>query len=260
MATLVGARSLIARNWAESSSNRIHSDEVAAQYGFRGGLVPGVTTIAYLFPGVVRALGGSWPYGGSLSVRLTVPVYDGETIKVEAYDNGVLRVVGAAGDDDRVVASARLESPFACELGRWPSRRLPPTRPPGDADSLAPGMVLGAVHHQADMEAARRYIAAINDERRPEGAIPFGWLLLDANEVLVANVTLGPWIHVQSDIRVRRPVADGVPLETRAVVTNEYERKGHRFVELDVITLADGQPVMLVHHTALYRLRPPVSG
>ena len=30
---------VIAFNFAEESSNRIHSDEVAAQYGFAGGLV-----------------------------------------------------------------------------------------------------------------------------------------------------------------------------------------------------------------------------
>ena len=45
---------LIARNTASESSNLIHSDEVARRYGFRGGLVPGVTDYAYLTRPVVE--------------------------------------------------------------------------------------------------------------------------------------------------------------------------------------------------------------
>ena len=256
---LVGSRSVVARNWATSSSNRIHSDDVAAQYGFRGGLVPGVTTIAYLLPGVIRALGGSWLYGGALSARLTVPVYDGETITVDSYDDGVVRVVGSAGDDDRVVATARLETPFVVDVASFPARPLPVSRPPAGPEVLAPGVALGTVRHTATVTAARQYLAAINDAFPCCGdvALPVGWALLDANEVLVANVVLGPWIHVQSDIHVRGPIPDGAQLETRALVTAEYEKKGHRFVELDVLVLANMVPVVLVHHTALYRLRPP---
>ena len=47
----------IAFNQATDSENRIHSDEVARQYGFRGGLVPGVTVFAYLVhPALVACL------------------------------------------------------------------------------------------------------------------------------------------------------------------------------------------------------------
>ena len=38
----------VAWNPVPDSENRIHSDEGARQYGFRGGLVPGVTVSAYL--------------------------------------------------------------------------------------------------------------------------------------------------------------------------------------------------------------------
>ena len=40
-----------------------------------------------------------------------------------------------------------------------------------------------------------------------------------------------------------------------AVVTNEWERKGHGFVELDVVHLADTRPVARTRHTAIYRPR-----
>ena len=47
-AEAVLTRRVVARNDAEASENRIHDDRVAAEYGFRGGLVPGVTVYAYL--------------------------------------------------------------------------------------------------------------------------------------------------------------------------------------------------------------------
>jgi len=46
-----------ARNTAAQSENAIHDDEVARQYGFRGGLVPGVTVYAYLTHPLVEAWG-----------------------------------------------------------------------------------------------------------------------------------------------------------------------------------------------------------
>ena len=37
----------VALNTAPDSQNQIHSDELAQEYGFEGGLVPGVTISAY---------------------------------------------------------------------------------------------------------------------------------------------------------------------------------------------------------------------
>jgi hypothetical protein len=43
-------------------------------------------------------------------------------------------------------------------------------------------------------------------------------------------------------------------------VTREWEHKGHRFVELDVGLLADGErPVAQMIHTAIYRPRDPAA-
>ena len=39
---------VIARNFSESSENRIHSDEIARKFGFRGALVPGVAVYGHL--------------------------------------------------------------------------------------------------------------------------------------------------------------------------------------------------------------------
>ena len=73
--------------------------------------------------------------------------------------------------------------------------------------------------------------------------------------MLSANVRLGPWIHVESVVQHFAPVEDGQEVGCRAIVTEEWEHKGHRFVRLDVLHTADGQPVARTDHTAIYRPR-----
>ncbi len=251
-----------ARNWATTSTNRIHSDEVAGEYGFRGGLVPGVTTIAYLVPAVVGALGEGWLDSGTLDVRLTSPVYDAEVVTAIADGSGAVRLVGDAGDDDRVAATAGVAEDGGAPVHVPPSSTTPEQPPDASPATLAPGTVLGTLHHNADPIRVAGYLASINDGGAlvTTGSVHPGWLLLDANEALSANVALGPWIHVGSELRLHRRVAFDEEVETRAVVVAEYGRKGHRFVELDVVILASGEPAMSVHHTAIYRPRRGEAG
>ncbi len=88
-----------------------------------------------------------------------------------------------------------------------------------------------------------------------DGVAHPGWILRDANYVLSANVRLGPWIHVESAVQHFALVRDGDEVSARAVVTDEWERKGHRFVTLDVLHLASSRPVARTTHTAIYRPR-----
>jgi hypothetical protein len=39
-------------------------------------------------------------------------------------------------------------------------------------------------------------------------------------------------------------------------VASCLERHGNHFVELEVLTLADGSPALFVHHSAIWQLRP----
>ena len=82
-----------------------------------------------------------------------------------------------------------------------------------------------------------------------------GWLLRDANYVLSRNVRLGPWIHVESAAQHHHAVRDGDSVSTRAVVANEWEHKGHRFVTLDVAVIAAGVLAVRIAHTAIYAPR-----
>src|SRR5437867_9559712 len=73
-----------ARNTSTHSSNKIHDDAVARQYGFRGGLVPGATVYAYMTRPLLAAFGREWMERGTGSVRFLRPIYEGEEIALLA--------------------------------------------------------------------------------------------------------------------------------------------------------------------------------
>ena len=144
--------SQIAFNYATDSENRMHSDEGARPFGFRGGLVPGIGDYAYLVPPVVAALGSEWALHGWMEVKLLKPVYDGDEIEARAAwagdeheelvlelfgEGGVLCAQGAAG-----IASEK-ES----ELSTLPEAVLPAEgeRPPASLEALSQDSVLGSL-------------------------------------------------------------------------------------------------------------------
>src|SRR5207237_6278116 len=71
-----------AENTAADSENKIHDDRVAAKYGFRGGLVPGVTVYGYMATAAIEHFGEKWLERGAMDVRFSAPVYEGEEVEI----------------------------------------------------------------------------------------------------------------------------------------------------------------------------------
>jgi hypothetical protein len=275
---------MVARNHDAASANRIHSDEGARAHGFRAGLVPGVDLFAYLCRLPVAEWGLTWLGGGAISAEFRKPVYDGDPVAIDATVAGAEMVEQLAGPAGEVCARAAVwrgpgQPPHppgldgmewrqpdprrwgAPDPGRWAAPAPPASPPPASPATLAPGTVLGAVREGVDGGRVAAYLAAVGDTaplyRDTKVAHP-GWVLRLANRILMANVGLGPWLHVASHVRFFRPVGEGCSLEGRGRVAEEYGRRGHRFVRLEVLVLADGQPAQMVSHLAIYSLRPPV--
>ncbi len=253
---MTAPREVTAVNWAHASDNKIHDDTVARRFGFTGGLVPGVAVFAYMTNPVVAAYGRGWLADGRLRARFASPVYDGERVAVAMDGAGAVTVTNPAG----VVCATGTADRGACPTADLdvPVGEVPAERPDAAPENLQPGTVLGTLRHGFHAETAGAYLDSIGEDLalyRDEAVAHPGWLVLDANNVLVSSRRLGPWIHVGSDAHYLRAVTDGQDLEVRARVADHYERKGHRFVDLDVVTYADGAPAMYVRHTAIYRPR-----
>jgi hypothetical protein len=253
-----------ALNTATASTNKIHDDEVARQYGFHGGLVPGVDVYAYLTRAPVERWGRDWLRHGGVHARFVKPVYDGDEVEVRAAEeaDGVLAVEVRDSGGDRCATATAWLAPAPIERPRPGSAELPEVRPPAGPESLAAGTVLGSLSDRFDPDRAEGYLADVRETLpvyRDAAGGPVahpGWLLRFANSVLSRNVELGPWIHVESDVRLLGLVGPAQAIDVHAAVLDEFARKGHRFVTLDVLVLADGNPVQRVTHTAIHTLRP----
>ena len=116
--------------------------------------------------------------------------------------------------------------------------------------------MLGSLTDVFDAGLAVSYLADVRETLPLYATVAHpGWLLRFANSILSRNVVLGPWIHVSSDVSLLGVLGDGEPVEVRAVVLDEFERKGHRFVTLDVTIDSDGRPIQRITHTAIHTPR-----
>jgi hypothetical protein len=228
---------LRAVNTAPDSENKMHDDRVAAQYGFRGGLVPGITVYGYMMTPVVEHA-PEWLEHGSMKVRFLEPFYDGDpvVVRAETADDGSIQIV-AEREDGPVCATgtASITHSFAPEPPLFPRQSLPTERPVPSRDSVAPGALLGTVVEQIETADPDR-------------------LLRFSNEILMRNFKLGPWIHAGSEVTNWSAARVGDEISARGRIHDRFDRKGHEFVVADVMLLAGGSRlVQTVRHTAIYR-------
>ena len=251
-----------AYNLSHASENKIHDDTVAQKLGFSGGLVPGVEVYAYACHPVVQRWGRAWLERGQLECRFLKPVYDGKlalvtaegtggSLAVSLQSGGILCATGRASLPEAAAAPPSIDS--------YALRAPPADRPPADETSLAAGTWLGIRPSLLTSDAAAQYLRDVREADpiyADEGLAHPGLLLRLCNLALRENVVLPPWIHTGSHVTNYAVAHVGDELSARARVAANYERKGHRLVDLDVMLIANGQTVLAhVVHTAVYRLR-----
>jgi hypothetical protein len=250
-----------AYNTSKQSENRIHDDTVARRFGFSGGLVPGVDVMAYMIHLPVARWGRAFLERGLIEARFVKPVYDGETAEVTASESdGVLGIEVQSRGQLCATGSASLPA-SAPPVAMADYEKVAPVaeRKPVSAGSYEVGKWLGTAPRDWTGEAGLQYLADIRETdpiyARDNLGHP-GLLQRVMNKVLVDNAILGPWIHVGSRMQLLSAAKSGDELTARAKVTGNYEKKGHRFVELDALVLANGTtPLAHCRHIAIYQPR-----
>ena len=251
--------------------NKIHEDGLARAFGFRGGLVPGVTVYSWMTHPVVAALGGAWLDHGTFSVRFAKPVYFGETVTVRASvaahsKDEVTIQARVVNDQDEVCATATMGLPLGPLLplpdpAAYPAAALPAERPPASRVYLEQRTVLGTPQLILERAVADAFLDKVSEKlamyRETDSPAHPGIYLEQANRALDRNVRVSPWIHVESHGQHLSVPRVRERLETRAKVKNLFQGKGHEFVELDLLLLAEGARVVAsIRHVAIYQLRP----
>jgi hypothetical protein len=248
-------------NTSKLSENKIHDDTVARRFGFSGGLVPGVDVFAYMIHLPVAKWGRAFLERGLIEARFVKPVYDGEEAEVSAAEkDGTLQIELSSRGQLCATGSASLPaSAPAVNAAEYVSVAPVAERSPVDEHSYELGKWLGTLPRDWAGEAGAQYLADIRETDpiylRHHLGHP-GLLQRVMNKVLVDNAILGPWIHVGSRMQLLSAAKSGDELTARAKVTGNYEKKGHRFVELDALVVANGErPLAHCWHIAIYQPR-----
>jgi hypothetical protein len=265
MTGLIEAYRVEAYNTAKLSENKMHDDTVARRFGFSGGLVPGVDVMAYMMHLPVAKWGRAFLERGLIEARFVKPVYDGEITDIRGEEtDGVISIevesrgeLCATGTASLPAAAPRFSVADYVEVAAVSERK------PVSVTSYEKGRWLGSMPRTWAGEAATEYLNEVR-ERDPiyarEGLGHPGLLQRVMNKVLVDNAILGPWIHVGSRMQLLSAGRSGDEIVARAKVIANYEKKGHRFVELDALVVANGRtPLAHCQHIAIYQPREQVA-
>ena len=246
---------------------------MARQYGFHGGLVPGVTVYAYLTHPLVDTFGPAWLERGTASVKFVKPLFEGEEVlvsgQVDESDAATVTVTltastaarGACGVGTATLPSAK---PDPVDARAYQAASLPPDRPEATREVLAsrsdgPRVSGGSLRRRLRRRLRGEGVGGLPVYRGAGGLVQPGFLLHLANQALSQNVRLGPWIHTGSVVRNLRAGQIGEVLSARGRVRALTEKKGRESVELDLLLLGGDRPITHVYHSAIYRLPAPAS-
>ncbi len=250
-----------AYNTAKQSENKMHDDTVARRFGFSGGLVPGVDVMAYMMHLPVTKWGRAFLERGVIEARFIKPVYDGETAEVEATENGGVLTIEVFSRGELCatgIASLSASAPRIA-LSDYEAATVVAERKPVTPATFEVGKWLGTAPRRWVGQAATDYLADIRETDpiyQREGLGHPGLLQRVMNRVLVDNTILGPWIHAGSRMQLLSAAKSGDEITARAKVTANYEKKGHRFVEIDALIVANGTtPLAHCQHVAIYQPR-----
>ncbi len=247
-----------AYNTAKASENKIHDDATAKRFGFKGGLVGGVHVYAYMSHMPVQKWGRAWLERGTGEGRFGKPVYEGDIAEISAAEDAdgmALQV-----DSDGVLcATGRAALPAtapALDMNDFKVVAARANRVAADEQSMKVGDWLG----MNPLTITREYQAQdIADTRETdplylrEGIVHSGTVLRCCNWALTHNVILPAWMHMGSTVQYHGVALAGDSLNVRARVTKNYVHKGHKWVEIDALVVANEvRPIARVTHIAIY--------
>lgn len=257
-----------ALNDAESSENRIHSDDIAAKYGFTGALVSGVNVFGYLTQPLVKHYGAAFLSQGMMDVIFLKPAYQHDLLTITTSDEGAnskhqRHHVTCATNEDGVLL-AKLESWLPNEL---PAVNKLAASPCGAQQDEREEIRWELIHlHQGAAKHIWQPTSSDNeiriDAQRDESDIYLGenefihpYYLLDAcNKALMRLFILPAWIHTGSRLTLRRAIRTGQTIDVRATAIDKWERRNHQFIKLYIAMRVDEEVALEVEHTAIFKI------
>jgi hypothetical protein len=146
------------------------------------------------------------------------------------------------------------------DVAAYPAAALPAEPPLASRAYLEQRAVLGTPQLILERAVTDAFLERVSEKlsmyRAADAPAHPGIYLQQANRALDRNVRVSPWIHVESHGQHLSMARVRERLETRARIKHLFQGKGHEFVELDLLLLAEGaRAVASIRHVAIYQLR-----
>jgi hypothetical protein len=250
------------------SNNRIQDDEFARRYGFRAGLVSGLSVFAYMTRPLVEFAGRDWLERGSADVRFVSPIFEGEEIRIggvvssqdkegslsleyqAANNQGAVCGIGTA----QLPAAAPVQEP---SIDDYPAGRTKLHRPIS-LESLQVGENLSPVISEFTWSVHWQYCRKSIRDLHPiyEKVLHPGWLAGRAGRILSENYAIQAWIDVACQVQYFHVQEEECFVETRGRVHSKFERDGDHFIVLDLAIFTPTCCLAAIRDTAIFRIAP----
>ncbi len=257
----------VAYNQVPHSQNEIHGDKVAKDFGFKGGLVPGVTVSAYLIHPAAMAFGMAYVERGFAHVRVNSPLYDGEGFHVdisnqspEGYDASLIKSEG------KPTATAEVSVQTSSDV---PVRRGDPLGEKGEPVLTATPENMQRLMEEGckafvyrwdaghDMSTYLRDSSLMAPVFSEQGFANPSFVLGVSNWVLAANAYMNPWVHMETRSQNHAPIPTGTKVVGEMTITDLFNRQGHEFVDatINLFDYDTDRCFAGIELRAIYRLR-----
>jgi acyl dehydratase len=248
----------IAQNFSESSENKIHSDEMAKKFGFKGALVPGVAVYGHLSWPLVDQHGPSWLEQSVDSLRLISPAYHGDNLTLNLREADTLQTVDCHNPDGELLAqvtsASQVPEPEYLELLNGNSYK-PSGRVEISWDTVNEGEIYAPWNVTITPEMNHKYTSEVADEQEIFAEFAHPHLLLSlANNALMSEYIMPTWLHVGSETRRRAALKVGDTINVRAVTLDKWQKKGHEFIRTWVTYWRGEEMTTDILHTAIFKV------
>jgi hypothetical protein len=249
-------------------NNRIQDDEYARRYGFRAGLVSGVSVYAYMSRPVAEFLGRDWLERGSAEMRFLRPVYEGEDLRMGGTidsikeDGTLLLNCQAANGQGVVCGTGTAQLPAVLPFLEPTPENYPAGRGklhrPISLELLRAGEDLVPVSSEFTWNIHWQYCRKSIRDLHPlyEKAMHPGWLVHCASHFLAENYAVQAWIGVSCSVQHFHLQEEECMIQTRGRVQDRFEQKGDHFIELDLAIFSPARCLATIRYAAIFRIAP----
>ena len=269
-----------ALNQSPDSKNEIHGDQVAKDYGFQGGLVPGVTLSAYLAQPAIEAWGEDWLETGRAHIAVRAPIYDKENFRIDiTHQDESKYTAELINSSAKVCATAEV----ALDKGPCiaPVMRHDPIAEadyqPSEASSQwfeqlrIQGCYAFRYHWQQDHKMANYFEdiqqmpellrapdrLSLKSGMTRQGFANMSFILGCANWIFGGNAAMNPWVHLETKSKNYQAIVPETRMVAEMQVLDDFSKKGHQFCDVNVVLFDEqtGHCLAETFQRAIYRLR-----